>query len=217
MDGIREVHQGFAPEAKITEAVREVISLYEDKGIDPYERMILCHYLLETIHPFYDGNGRLGRFLLTLGLLKESGSYLSLQASRSIYEQRPRYYKALEKARDIHEYGSLNQYLIDLAGILHSGAEKTLQELREKQERILQDPPGGLTKSEKEIWRILLEGTCLSEYGLSNREILEQLPFSKRTLITAMQKFRKNGLLLETLMPDAVYHRLILSENGQLR
>lgn len=60
----------------------------------------LAHVQFETIHPFLDGNGRLGRLLLTLllcesGVLREPLLYLSLY----LKSNRDRYYELLQKVR----------------------------------------------------------------------------------------------------------------------
>lgn len=66
-----------------------------DDGISPLARAALAHVQFETIHPFLDGNGRLGRLLIVLmlcdaGLLDEPSLYLSLffKARREDYYER---------------------------------------------------------------------------------------------------------------------------------
>jgi len=60
----------------------------------------LCHVQFESIHPFLDGNGRLGRLLITFlfcakGVMKDPSLYLSLYMKRN----RKRYYELLQEVR----------------------------------------------------------------------------------------------------------------------
>lgn len=71
------------------------------RSIDPLIKMALIHHQFETIHPFPDGNGRVGRMLNVLylvhsGLLDVPILYLS----RAINRTRPDYYRLLQAARN---------------------------------------------------------------------------------------------------------------------
>lgn len=71
-----------------------------EKDMPPLIRAALAHVQFETIHPFLDGNGRLGRLLITLllceaGVLQEPGFYLSLYFKT----HRQRYYDELDAVR----------------------------------------------------------------------------------------------------------------------
>ena len=70
-----------------------------DDGIPPLVRAALAHVQFETIHPFLDGNGRLGRLLVTFllinaGVLHEPILYLSLY----LKTHRHRYYELLDES-----------------------------------------------------------------------------------------------------------------------
>jgi len=72
----------------------------EDPSLPPLIRAGLAHMQFETIHPFLDGNGRLGRLLITLmlcdaGALREPILYLSLFFKR----RRDDYYRLLQEVR----------------------------------------------------------------------------------------------------------------------
>jgi Fic family protein len=69
--------------------------------LDPIIKMALIHHQFESIHPFSDGNGRIGRILCVLylvqtGLLDTPVLYLS----RYINQQKNDYYRLLQKVRD---------------------------------------------------------------------------------------------------------------------
>lgn len=75
--------------------------IHADDGLDPLLRMAITHHQFESIHPFYDGNGRTGRILNLLilqryGLLDLPVLYLS----RYITTTKPDYSRLLQKVRD---------------------------------------------------------------------------------------------------------------------
>lgn len=87
--------------------------LHEDSRQDPLVRMAVAHHQFETIHPFYDGNGRTGRiinilFLVREGLLDSPILYLS----RYISQTKPAYYAELQKVRETGEWESWLLYLL---------------------------------------------------------------------------------------------------------
>ena len=72
----------------------------DDAAMPPLIRAGLAHVQFETIHPFLDGNGRVGRALITLmlveaGVLREPSLYLSL----FLKSRRPDYYRLLHEVR----------------------------------------------------------------------------------------------------------------------
>lgn len=63
--------------------------------------MVVIHYQFESIHPFYDGNGRTGRIINILYLaLKEMLDIPILYLSRYITETKSDYYRLLQSVRD---------------------------------------------------------------------------------------------------------------------
>ena len=84
-----------------------------DQDLDPLVCMALIHHQFETIHPFYDGNGRTGRiinilYLVMSGLLDAPILYLS----RYINQTKLEYYAELQKARDAGEWETWLLYIL---------------------------------------------------------------------------------------------------------
>ena len=98
----------------------EVFIHTQDVALDPLIRIGLIHVQFETIHPFLDGNGRLGRLLITLllqeyGLLDRPLLYLSLFLKR----HRQLYYDKLSSVRTHGDWESWIDFFlegIDVAG-----------------------------------------------------------------------------------------------------
>ncbi len=69
--------------------------------VDPLIKMALIHYQFESIHPFYDGNGRTGRIVNVLYLVKEELLEIPvLYLSRQIMRTKDDYYRLLQAVRD---------------------------------------------------------------------------------------------------------------------
>jgi len=85
----------------------------ETAGLDPLVRMAVLHHQFESIHPFYDGNGRTGRILNLLylvlhGLLDLPVLYLS----RYIVRNKTAYYHHLQTVLDTGEWAAWVLYIL---------------------------------------------------------------------------------------------------------
>lgn len=92
--------------------------------LDPLIKMALIHHRFESIHPFPDGNGRVGRILNVLylvysGLLDQPVLYLS----RAINRSKGDYYRLLQAVR---EQGEWEQWVIYMLGIVEITSQDTL-------------------------------------------------------------------------------------------
>ena len=86
----------------------------EDDGLPVLVKAGLAHLQFETIHPFLDGNGRLGRLLITLmlcdaGLLREPLLYLSLYFKRN----RSAYYRLLNDTRHTGDWEAWLEFFLE--------------------------------------------------------------------------------------------------------
>ncbi len=82
--------------------------------LDPLVKMAIIHYQFESIHPFYDGNGRTGRiinalYLVMKGLLDLPVLYLS----RYIIEHKGDYYRLLQQVRTNEAWEDWILYMLD--------------------------------------------------------------------------------------------------------
>ncbi|NUS60275.1 MAG: Fic family protein [Lysobacter sp.] len=70
-------------------------------NVDPLIKMALIHHQFESIHPFYDGNGRTGRLINVLYMVKEGLLEIPiLYMSRHIVQTKSEYYRLLQAVRD---------------------------------------------------------------------------------------------------------------------
>ena len=81
---------------------------------DPLIRMALIHHQFESIHPFYDGNGRTGRILNVLYLVKEGLLDVPvLYLSRHIVRTKADYYRLLQAVRDADAWEEWVLYMLE--------------------------------------------------------------------------------------------------------
>lgn len=96
---------------------------------DPLVKMAIIHFQFESIHPFYDGNGRTGRiinilYLILNGLLELPILYLSSYIIRNKGD----YYRHLQGVRDREDWESWINYMV--VGVEQT-ARETIQTIRE--------------------------------------------------------------------------------------
>lgn len=109
--------------------LEKFINENELSDYDDLVKMALIHHRFETIHPFYDGNGRTGRiinvlFLVKQGILDTPILYLS----RFINQNKAHYYSLLQSVRDTGEW---EPWLLYMMKALEETAINTTQTIRE--------------------------------------------------------------------------------------
>jgi len=92
--------------------------------LDPLIKLALIHYQFESIHPFYDGNGRTGRIINVLYLVTQSLLDLPvLYLSRFIVQNKPEYYRLLQSVR---EHGAWEEWVVYMLDAITVTAQQTL-------------------------------------------------------------------------------------------
>jgi len=87
--------------------------------VDPLVKMAIIHHQFESIHPFYDGNGRTGRIINILYLVQKGLLHLPvLYLSHYIIQHKSDYYRLLQEVRDKEKWEDWILFMLD-------GIEKT--------------------------------------------------------------------------------------------
>lgn len=116
--GTRPGNAAFVPPPanELDECLKQLERFLHDQPVStpPLVRAALAHVQFETIHPFLDGNGRVGRLLITLqlmadGLLRQPLLYLSLHFK----QHRPAYYELLNRVRLSGDWESWLEFFAD--------------------------------------------------------------------------------------------------------
>jgi Fic family protein len=110
--------------------------VHEDRSLPDLVHIALLHAQFETIHPFIDGNGRVGRLLITF-LLTERGILAKPLLYLSIFlkEHREEYYARLQAIRDHGEWEGWLDLFVDGVETVATEATETARKITELRER----------------------------------------------------------------------------------
>ncbi|MEP6467100.1 MAG: Fic family protein [Parafilimonas sp.] len=119
--GKEKIHFEAPPSSHIPKEMKQFITWFNNtspKGATPIRnapiRAAIAHLYFESIHPFEDGNGRIGRAIAEKALTQTVGKPLLLSLSRTIETDKNLYYKALKSAQKSNEVTKWIQYFLQL-------------------------------------------------------------------------------------------------------
>src|ERR1700688_2230381 len=125
--GRHKVHYEALTADRVESEMGKFLAWFEDKGQeDPLLKAAIAHLWFVTIHPFEDGNGRIGRAIAEMCLARSDGSAQRFYSmSSQILEERKDYYEVLEKT----QAGSLDitKWLTWFLGCLDRAIEQSNQ------------------------------------------------------------------------------------------
>lgn len=167
-----------------------------DTAIPPLIRAGLAHVQFETIHPFLDGNGRLGRLLITLilceaGVLREPILYLSL----FLKARRDDYYRLLQEVRRAGTWETWMEFFLTGVAETAEQAAATARELITMFEAHRQKI-GGLGRGAASALRVheLMQARPI----VTIQTVSDSLNVSFPTAAAALEKLVAVGLVRET-------------------
>ena len=93
------LHSG-APFSEVPRLVAELFAWGEKSEAHPFIKSSAMHFMIEHIHPFRDGNGRIGRLWQTLVLTKWNALFEWMPVETIIYNNQAQYYEALKRSNE---------------------------------------------------------------------------------------------------------------------
>lgn len=199
LGGIKVIHRGVEPESKIIEGLSSMLHLIADNDMPRLISAIASHYLFETVHPFYDGNGRTGRYLLALSLKDVLSDLTALSLSRAIAENKNLYYSAFATVQNPLNHGEMTHFVYSMFELVRIAQSTTMQRIQEsienfsvaKEKRNELNEEAELSKSEIDLLFIL------AQYDLFGPIRSLTLNDFSREINLGKQMIRKHLLSLE--------------------
>lgn len=168
----------------------------EDDGLDVLIRAALIHYQFETIHPFLDGNGRVGRLLITLFLLQKGAlTTPALYISYFLKRNRLEYYDRMTAVRQKDDYEQWVKFFLLAVYESAEDAVQTIEQLTKLHDRN-EKLASQMGRASKTTLRLLdyLEGSPIIEIG----KTAQALALSFTTVSSAVNRLVDAGVLEKT-------------------
>jgi Fic family protein len=134
-DGDVAVHIGARPQF-VPQLIEDLFAWARESELHPVLKSAVLHCEIETIHPFADGNGRMGRLWQTLVLAKWNPIFAWIPMESVVFEARPEYYQSLHEAQVSNDAGGFIEFALSalLDTIEHeetrqNGNERSLSEV----------------------------------------------------------------------------------------
>lgn len=132
------VHQPPATEREIQIALNSLITFMNNDEIPALMRAIVTHFFFENTHPFLDGNGRTGRYLLSTYLSRKYDSFTGFSVSSAIHEWQPTYYRIFKEADQAENRAELTFFIEDFLKILLDQQEEVIEVLSDDDRKLAQ-------------------------------------------------------------------------------
>lgn len=127
------IHEGIYPEIALNEAMEHALLFLNDNEYDSLIRIAAFHYMFGYAHPFYNGNGRMTRFISSSMLTNDNISLLvALRLSYVIKSHRAQYYEMFKTTNDKRNFGDMTCFVIGFLRFIREASEQVLSFLREK-------------------------------------------------------------------------------------
>lgn len=164
--------------------------VHENMAMPPLVRCALLHYQFETLHPFLDGNGRLGRLLIIFFLVSE-GHLPSplLYVSTYFEEHKGEYYDRLQAVREKAEINEWLQFFLRAVTTQANDAVARADQIIDKREDYRKRLHGDRSRA-NELVECLIENPFISTATASSR-----LTISYQGAINLLRKLERNGII----------------------
>ena len=159
-------------------------------------RSAFAHLYFESIHPFEDGNGRIGRAIAEKALSQTIGRPVVLSLSQTIEKRKKQYYQALEKAQRSNEITSWIEYFIQT--ILDAQIQaRQMIELTLAKTRFFDRYKEKLNERQLKVVRKMLEAEPQGfKGGMTARKYISITKVSKATATRDLQQLAEMNVLL---------------------
>lgn len=209
----KTIHIGIDGEEAIEKNMEDLIQFMNRKDIPFLVKASISHFFFEYIHPFYDGNGRFGRYLLSSYLARKLDILTAFSVSYSISKNLDDYYKSFVEVEDVNNYGEITFFVENILKTIKNGQEMIIELLNDSIIRfnhsmeILNEISKNLSKKENIMLQIYLQNYLFNDYGeITNIELTDIIGGStQQTINKYTEELEKKGYLIKIKQRPLTY------------
>lgn len=183
------LHSGAYPEERIISLLQVALNVLNSDEIPLLVRVATFHYFFEYIHPFYDGNGRTARFIVSYFLAKRFHYLVGLRLSVIIKKHRKQYYSLFKETDSEWNRGDLTSFVLGFTAIISETFDDIADSLNRKvaalekhQARLLDILGEGEDTLKKEICWAILQASVFFGGGISMEDLIRLTCKSRNTI-----------------------------------
>mgnify|MGYP000845116668 CR=1 FL=1 len=207
------IHIGINGEEAIERNMKNLIQFMNRKDIPFLIKASISHFFFEYIHPFYDGNGRFGRYLLSLYLARKLDILTAFSVSYSISKNLDDYYKSFVEVEDVNNYGEITFFVENILKTIKSGQEMIIELLNDSVMKfkhsmeILNELTKDLSEKENIMLQIYLQNYLFNDFEeITNVELSYIIgDLTQQTINKYTQELEKKGYLLKIKQRPLTY------------
>ncbi len=143
--GYELIHEGAKPN-EIQKLMSQMLEWGEKSNYHPLIKSCVIHFMIEYIHPFEDGNGRMGRLWQSAILTKWNSEFQWIPVETLVYSNQQGYYSAIHKSEEKEDVAYFIKFMLDMIEIALSasiyqlsGRVRTVESLNSTAELILNE------------------------------------------------------------------------------
>ena len=191
-DEEKVLHVGARPEF-VYDLVNSLFAWACSSDISPIIKACILHYEIETIHPFSDGNGRIGRLWQSVILYNYNKLFELIPTETLVYEHQQEYYDSIEISRKQNSSTPFIEFMLDMISktiddVIGNVSIESIIKIKSEYYR-------NLSKNEKELLDIIVNNFDSDDY-IVMEDLKEKTEKASSSIRNYFKKFALQGIII---------------------
>ncbi|CAK1222855.1 Fic family protein [Fructobacillus fructosus] len=201
------VHYAPTGEQKVENLMHKWIEFINNSDYPMLVKATIGHYFFENIHPFYDGNGRTGRYILSIYLSRKLDIYTGMSISQAVQSHKTQYYKAFNITGDANNFSEGTFFVMEMLDLIENSQYTIIDSLKSRADKFkkvltkINDDFNRKTPENYVLFLLTQSKLFSSQHnGLTDREILDMAKdtkYSVRKIKSAISDLVERKILIQ--------------------